>query len=176
MSNTPQGSGRGDLLGVHYAVRIFISTTILWAILRLWADVSPIWAISSMIAVSDPNVSGALQTFWGRITNAMLGCITGLAFLALGSGHDWKLPFALATSVLLSAYVVRIPVMWRQAPITAAIVIAGGLSHHSKRAGMEDGVMRVGEVMLGCVVGLAVTWAMHTIWPPKAEAKEAPQP
>jgi hypothetical protein len=46
----------GDWLGVHVAVRIFVATTVLWILLRLWADTSPIWAISSMIAVSDPPV------------------------------------------------------------------------------------------------------------------------
>jgi hypothetical protein len=74
--------------------------------------------------------------------------------------------------VLVSAYVVRIQVMWRQAPITAAIVIAGSLTEHSKLHGVEDGLKRVGEVMLGCVVGLLVTLLMSRIWPlPEAAPK-----
>jgi uncharacterized membrane protein YccC len=55
--------------------------------------------------------------------------------------------------------------MWRQAPITAAIIIAAGLTHHSKLSGVEIGLGRVGEVLLGCVVGLLVTWLMSKIWP-----------
>jgi len=38
--------------------------------------------------------------------------------------------------------------MWRQAPITAAIVISGGLEHHSKLSGIEEGLHRVAEVLL----------------------------
>jgi hypothetical protein len=55
--------------------------------------------------------------------------------------------------------------MWRQAPITAAIVIASGVSSHSKLTGVESGVHKVGEVVFGCVVGLVVSWAMSRLWP-----------
>jgi uncharacterized membrane protein YccC len=114
----------------------------------------------------------AVLTFRGRILNTLLGCLTGLVFLALGRS-EIKLPLAMAATVLLSSYVVRIPTMWRQAPITAAIVIAGGLQHHDKLSGFEQGLRRVGEVLFGCVVGLAVSWLLSKVWPlpgpPKAE-------
>jgi hypothetical protein len=55
--------------------------------------------------------------------------------------------------------------MWRQAPITAAIVIAAGLTHHSKLTGVEHGLHKVAEVIFGCLVGLVVTWAMSKVWP-----------
>jgi len=162
----PRSPAPGNWLGVHFAVNIFIATTILWLLLRLAAGLNPIWAISSMIAASDPNVKDALRTFWGRIINAALGCATGLFFLIVGRGGEWTLPLALSVTVLLSAYVVRVQVMWRQAPITAALVIAAVLTRHSEMTAAEVGLRRVGEVMLGCVVGLTVTWLMDKIWSP----------
>jgi uncharacterized membrane protein YccC len=155
----------GDWVGVHFAVNIFIATTLLWLILRAAAGLDPIWAISSMLAASDPNVKQAVRTFHGRVINAALGCVTGILFLAMGGASAWKLPVALSATVLLNTYVVRVQVMWRQAPITAALIIAAGLVHHSQRSPVEVGLMRVGEVMLGCVVGLVVAWAMSKIWP-----------
>ncbi len=167
MSDEPKTETKfHDLLGVHFAVRIFVATAALWLILDLLGDNNPIWAISSMIAVSDPEVSLAFQTFRGRITNALLGCAVGLPFLLIGGSREWILPFALATTVLVSSYLVHVPVMWRQAPITAAIVVASGIHHRSRVQGLEAGLMRVGEVMLGCVVGLLVTYAISKIWPP----------
>jgi uncharacterized membrane protein YccC len=164
---------KGDLLGVHLAVNIFIATTVLWLLLRLGADTSPIWAISAMIPALDPQMKQAVTNFRGRIFNALLGCATGLLFLLVGGTSEWKLPLALSATVLLSSYVVRIPAMWRQAPITAAIIIAAGLTHHSKLSGVEIGLRRVGEVMLGCVMGLLVTWLMSKIWPlPETGNKE----
>jgi uncharacterized membrane protein len=67
--------------------------------------------------------------------------------------------------VLVSSYFVRIPNMWRQAPITAAIVIASGLAQHSKVTGVEQGLSRVAEVFLGCLVGIIVSWVMSHVWP-----------
>ena len=64
--------------------------------------------------------------------------------------------------------------MWRQAPITAALVIAAGLSHESKLTAIEIGAQRVGEVLLGCCVGLAVSWGMSMLWPPPEPKKAAP--
>jgi hypothetical protein len=66
---------------------------------------------------------------------------------------------------MLSSYIVRVPVMWRQAPITAAIVVASGIEHHSQEVSVEIGLRRVGEVLFGCLLGLAVSWLISKIWP-----------
>ncbi len=155
---------RDDPRGVHYAVSIFAATTLLWIIVKKYCDAKPIWSISSMVATSDPQVKQALQTFQGRIINTLLGCAVGLVIIALGR-TEWELPFGMALTVLLSSYVVRFPTMWRQAPITAAIVIAGTLAHHEKLSGMQQGIERVGEVLLGCIVGMAVAWLVSKVWP-----------
>jgi len=55
--------------------------------------------------------------------------------------------------------------MWRQGPITAAFVISAGLEYHSRSHGLQAGVTRMSEVLFGCVVGLAVAWAVSVIWP-----------
>jgi hypothetical protein len=51
------------------------------------------------------------------------------------------------------------------APITAAIIIASELERHSKIGGIELRARHVAEVLLGCVVGVAVSWAMSKPWP-----------
>jgi uncharacterized membrane protein YccC len=153
-----------DLRGVHYAVSIFIATTILWILVKEVGDANPIWAVSSMVATSDPQVKQAMATLCGRVLNTLLGCAVGLVFVWLGH-TAWQLPFAMAVTVILSSYYVRIPAMWRQAPITAAIVIAGGLQHHQKLTAMEQGMHRVVEVLLGCLVGIVVAWGLSKVWP-----------
>ncbi len=161
-----------DLVGVRFALNVSIGTTIVWISLTQIADTNPIWAIASMIAASDPQVKQAVRTFRGRIINALVGCGVGLFFLVVGGMGPWTLPLALAFSVLISSYVIRVQVMWRQAPITAAIVIAGGLEH-SRLTGVEKGLHKVAEVIFGCVVGLLVSLAMSRIWPIR-EAKPKP--
>ena len=153
-----------DLHGVHYALNIFLATTVLWLIVKGIGDSNPIWATSSMVATSDPQMKQSIATFRGRIINTLLGCAIGLLFIALGH-TDWQLPTALALAVLVSTYGVKVQNMWRQAPITAAIVIAGNLQHHDKLQALERGGVRVGEVLFGCVVGIGTAWVLSKLWP-----------
>jgi uncharacterized membrane protein YccC len=154
-----------DLRGVHFALNVFNGTTALWLLLRYSAGVNPIWAIASMIAASEPIMGDALRMFRASLINTAVGCAVGLAVLAAGGSSEWTLPIAISIAVLVSSYIVRIPNMWRQAPITAAIVIASGLAQHSKLTGVEQGLSRVAEVFLGCLVGIIVSWLMAHLWP-----------
>ncbi len=153
-----------QFLGVHLAVNIFIGSTLLWLLLRVAAGLNPIWAIASLVAASDPEVKKALANFRARMLNAFFGCAVGLAFLAVGGSSEWKLPLAMAISALVSTYVVRVPTMWRQCPITAALVVASSLTQHSSLTGAEIGLRRVGEILLGCAFGVVVSWAMSHVW------------
>jgi uncharacterized membrane protein YccC len=117
-------------------------------------------------------IKQAAKTFRVRIVNALVGSVVGLIFLVAGRSSEWKLPLALAVTVLLSTYVVRVQVMWRQATITAAIIIAAGLTRHSELTALEFGIGRVGEVLLGCLVGFGISWLMSRIWPPRETKPE----
>jgi uncharacterized membrane protein YccC len=156
---------KGDMHGIHYAVSIAIATAVLWVCVHELAEVNPIWAISSMVATSDPLMKTAILTFRARIINTLVGCAVGLVFIAVGGGRVITLPLAMAVTVLLSSYVIRIQTMWRQAPIAAAFVIAAGLQHHSRLPGLRAGASRVAEVLFGCVVGLVVAWLVSVVWP-----------
>ena len=154
-----------DLLGVRFAINVFIASAILWYTLRHIADTNPIWSIASMVAASEPQVKEAARMFRSRLINVLVGCGVGLLFLVVGGSSEWKLPLALAVAVLISSYVIHVQTMWRQAPITAALVIATGLMHHDKLSGIENGLHKVGEVLFGCLMGLVVSWVMSRLWP-----------
>ncbi len=156
---------KGDMHGIHYAVSIFFATGILWVCVHMMAKANPVWAISSMVATSDPLMKQALAFFRSRIINTMVGCAVGLLFIAIGGERLITLPLAMAVTVLLSSYVVRIQTMWRQAPISAAFVISAGLEYHSRKHGFIAGVGRMSEVLFGCVVGILVAWLMSVVWP-----------
>jgi len=164
---------QGDIAGVRFAVNVFVASAILWFLLRHVADTNPIWAIASMVAASEPQVKEAARMFRSRIINVLVGCSVGLLFLVVGGSSEWKLPLALAVTVLVSSYVVHVQTMWRQAPITAAIVIASGLEHHSKLSGVEHGLHKVAEVLLGCLMGLLVSFLMSKLWPLRDAGKKA---
>lgn len=162
------------LLGVRFAINVFIATTIVWFTLRRFGVSNPIWAIASMVAAADPQPEEARRMFRCRLVNVLVGCAVGFAMLLIGDRSDWMLPFALAVAVLISSYVVRIKTMWRQAPITAAIVLAAGISQGAKAAGIASGLHKVAEVVFGCIVGLLVSWLMSKAWliPPPGKRDE----
>src|SRR5208283_4420343 len=156
---------RGDMHGIHYAVSIFFATAVLWLVVHKIGRANPVWAISSMVATSDPLMKQALLIFRSRIINTLVGCAIGLAFIAIGGSRLITLPLAMAVAVLVSSYLVRIQTMWRQTPISTAFVIAAGLESHSRIHGLQAGAQRTSEVLFGCVVGLAVAWIVSAVWP-----------
>lgn len=165
---------KGDAHGIHYAVSIFFATALLWFLVHEMAKRDPVWAISSMVATSDPLMKQAVMLFRARITNTLVGCAVGLLFIAIGGTRLIMLPLAtrlimlalaMAVTVLLSSYVVRVPTMWRQAPISAAFVISAGLEYHSRKHGLIAGVGRMNEVLFGSIIGVVVAWIVSVVWP-----------
>lgn len=156
---------KGNPLGVRFAINAFIGTTALWLLVTYLTDSNPIWSILSMITAIEPVVKDAVRMFQTRLLNALVGCAVGFSVLIVGGSIAWKLPIAISLAILVSTYVVRVETMWRQAAVTAAIVIASGLRFDSKLGGVEQGLRNVVHVIVGCLVGLIVSWVMVHLWP-----------
>lgn len=152
------------LIGLRFAINVALATTIVWYVLKAIDDSRAIWAIASMVAASDPQPGEARRMFKCRLVNVAVGSAAGLVFLVVGGNRSWVLPLAMATAVLLSAYVVRVKTMWRQAPITTAIVIAAAVANNSSTVGIVQGLHKVAEVVFGCVVGITVSLVMSKVW------------
>lgn len=165
------------ILAIRFAINVAIATWIVWTTVRLVNDTNPIWAIASMVAASDPQPVEARRMFKARLVNVAVGCLVGLAFLIVGGAQQWMLPISLAVTVLVSSFVIRMKTMWRQAPITAAVVIAAAINHGSATTGLKYGLHKVAEVVFGCFVGLVVSWAMSKLWliRPSSEFQSASQ-
>jgi uncharacterized membrane protein YccC len=159
------GLSYDHVLGLRFAVNVFIATIIVWQTLSYFGNDKPIWAIASMVASSEPEPEEARRLFRSRVINVLVGCGVGFAFLLFGvGGKAWTLPLALATTVVVSTWFVRVKTMWRQAPITAAIVIAAALSTQSTQHGVEQGLLKVGQVLFGSFVGMLVSWVTAHFW------------
>jgi len=162
--------------GLQYASRIFIGSTLPWYFLQVLADTNPIWAISSMIAVTEGQLHVARANFRARISNTCIGGAVGLVFLILAGPRHWVLPLALAVTVLVSAYLIRVPTYWRIAPVTAALVVASSVQEHSRQGGLHVGLHRVGEVILGSAIAVIVAFTLAKIWTPGDSGSQAKQP
>jgi uncharacterized membrane protein YccC len=158
------GLSQEHLVGVRFAINVALATTIVWQTLRAIGNNNPIWAIASMVAASDPDPEEAHRMFKSRLVNVAVGCGIGLTFLLIGGSENWILPLAMAAAVLVSSFVVRVKTMWRQAPITAAVVIAAAVVNGSPTVGMVQGLRKVAAVVFGCLVGMVVSIAMSKVW------------
>lgn len=158
------GLSHADPTGFRFAVNVFIAASIVWFTLRPLGLTDAAWAIASMIAVSDPQPEQSRRFFHGRFINVLIGCCVGFCLLLAGIRSDWMVPSALALTVLISSYLVRVKTMWRQAPITAALVIAAGITSGSAQIGITRGLYKVSEVLFGCVVGVLVSWTTSKLW------------
>jgi len=166
-----------DTMGLHYAARILVSSSLLWFVLTVIAEQNPIWAISSMVAVTEPDLRVARTNFRARIANTMIGGVMGLGFLLLAGPRAWVLPIAMAATVLVSSYVVHVQTYWKIAPITAALVMASSLEHHTRLGGEEAGARRLAEVIFGSATAVVVAFVFSRVWPPPipADAEGGPR-
>ena len=158
------GLSSEHLVGLRFAINVALATTIVWNVLQAMGDSNPIWAIASMVAASDPQPEEARRLFKCRLINVAVGSAAGLVSLLVAGTENWILPLALAATVLVSSYVVRIKTMWRQAPITAAVVIAAAITTDSQAIGIAQGLHKVAEVVFGCLVGVTVSLVMSKVW------------
>src|SRR6516164_4180925 len=157
---------KADPVGVHYALRILLGGTALWLLLHYLADTNPVWAISSMIACTEPHLQSTRINFQARLANTCIGGAMGLVFVLVAGPRHVVLPLALGATVLVSSYVFQVPRYWRIAPTTAALVVASSLERESRKIGLEVSVHRVAEVMLGSFMAVAVAFVMSKIWEP----------
>lgn len=155
----------------RFAANVFVGSAFVWAVLSRFEGVSPIWAIAAMVASTDPQVDVARRMIRSRLINVGVGAGVGLVFMLVGGSNPWSLPLALVATVLVSSYLVKIPTMWRQAPITAALVIASGLSQESASAGFQVAALKVAEVVFGCFVGLGASRLFERVWPLPVDAE-----
>jgi len=86
---------KGDMHGIHYAASIFVATGVLWILVRDVAHTDPIWAVSSMVATSDPLMKQAVLGFRARIINTLVGCVIGILFIIIGGSKLITLPIAM---------------------------------------------------------------------------------
>lgn len=147
------------LSGLRYAVRVLLSGGIVWFVLGVLAHTNPLWGLISAVVVTDLKVQSAMNNFVSRMLNTLIGCGIGLGFLKLFGASAWVVLLAMALAIIVSADLVKVPISWRIAPITAAIVMTPAYMSHSPHAGLEAALQRTGEVVIGSAVAVLVSVA-----------------
>ncbi len=147
------------LSGLRYAIRMLISGVIVWLILSAVCKVDPLWGLISSVVVTEVKVESAWNAFVSRLLNTVIGSLVALGFLKFAGASEWSVLAAMAVSTVVSSDLVKVPISWRIAPITAAIVMLPAYTSHSPHAGLAAALQRTGEVIIGSAVAVAVSYA-----------------
>jgi uncharacterized membrane protein YccC len=128
-------------------------------ILAVIFKVDPLWGLISSVVVTEVKAASAWNAFVSRLMNTLIGCAVGVAFLKFFGASEWSVLLAMALSTIVSSDLVKVPISWRIAPITAAIVMLPAYASHSAHAGLTAALQRTGEVVIGSAVAVAVSYA-----------------
>lgn len=146
------------LQGLRYATRILLSGVLVWLILSAGLKADPLWGLISAVVVTEVKVESAWKAFVSRLLNTVIGCGVALLFLRFAGSSEWSVLGAMAVSTVVSSDLIKVPISWRIAPITAAIVMFPAYSSHSRHAGLEAALQRSTEVVIGSAVAVGVSW------------------
>jgi uncharacterized membrane protein YccC len=120
-------------------VRILIGCVIVWFVLQRIHHPNPLWALISVIIVTEPELSAAFLAFNSRIVNTLIGCAVGLSFLYLLGPSYWSILLGIIVSVIICTSLIRVP-------------------GSGRAAGLAVAIDRTEEVLLGSAVALLITY------------------
>jgi|SRR5271165_1946675 len=143
--------------GIGYAIRILAGTAIVWLALYHIKGVDPLWAIISVVVVSEPELGTAVLAFKSRVANTLIGCAVGLVFLFTLGPAAWSVLLGMAVSVIICTSFIRVPLSWKIAPITVALMMTPSVLNHSVSAGLPTALRRTAEVLFGSAVAVCVS-------------------
>jgi uncharacterized membrane protein YccC len=149
--------------GLQYAVRILIGCVIVWFVLDRINHPNPLWALISVIIVTEPELSAAFLAFNSRIVNTLIGCAVGLSFLYVLGPSRWSILLGIIVSVIVCTSFIRVPGSWRVAPVTVAILMTPSVLGGGRAAGLATAIDRTEEVLLGSAVALLITYVASPI-------------
>ena len=158
VSSPVPGATAGPIAGLELAVRILIGAGLVWLLVKSLGHRDPLWAMISVVIVSDAELGATVIAFRGRAVNTIIGCAVGLIFLYVLGPASWSILLAMSAAVLISTssrYTVN---AWRIAPVTVVLVMMPGILQGSRVAGTPIAITRTVEVLLGSAVAVIVSW------------------
>jgi uncharacterized membrane protein YccC len=144
-------------LSLAYALKIALATLLVWPALSAVGIEQPVWAVVTIAAVSDPNLTAAKQLVINRVTNTLVGCVVAILTVVLFGSTLTAMIGALAVSVVLVTSIEHYPTNWRLAPITVAILMGGAVGG-SQQVALHLAWLRASEIICGSLAALLMAW------------------
>lgn len=148
--------------GLSYALRILLGCIIVWITLSCFNDSRKVWALISVIVVSEPDYQAIRNASISRVINTIVGCLLGLLFVYAFGIHVWSLMAGITVAVVLATSFNKYPSSWKLAPVTVIIVMMPALVENATvKDAMTVALLRTGEVLFGCFVAFLLSLLFH---------------
>ena len=140
-----------------YVFRILVGIIIVWVTLNYFHDNKKVWALISVIIVSDPDFENVRNSALTRVINTLTGCVLGIFFIYFTGVNFISLMLAVTVAVIISTSFKNYPSSWKLAPATVAIIMVSAISESSPVKGaMEIALARTAEVLFGSAVAFVL--------------------
>lgn len=143
-----------------YASKILLGAMIAWYGLSWCGIENPIWAVITVIIISDPSLTTTFDLAKARAINTVVGCTFGLSSLLLFGYSPLSTMLTVTLTVMIVTMIERYPTNWRLAPVTVIILMDAGRLATTHEEEIRYVLMRAGEIGVGCCIalGLAVLY------------------
>jgi len=139
-----------------YAVNIFLATNLCWYGLVWLGANNPIWAIITVILVSDHDFGTAMYLSKVRALNTVVGCVISLVSLTIFGYSPWASFLTVMATILFITSIENYPANWRLAPVTVAIIMDASRNATTYHDEIRNAIIRTGEITAGCIAALAI--------------------
>lgn len=148
---------------LFYSAKTFLGAAICWYGLAWLGVANPIWAVITVIIVSDADLSGTATLAKARVINTAVGCASGIVSLLLFGYSPLICLLTAAVTVLFVTSLQYYPANWRLAPVTVIILMDSGRQAVGKETSILYALMRTAEIGVGCIVALLLAFAFSRI-------------
>jgi len=158
---------------VLYASKTFVGAFLCWYGLTALGLKDPIWAVITVIIVTDPDLKTTKMLAKTRAINTAVGCVFGLMSLLIFGYVPWICLTTAALTVFVITLIEHYPSNWRLAPVTVVILMDAGRTAANRQDVMIYAMTRMLEIGAGCIVALSLAGAYTYLFSRKSGERTA---
>ncbi|HTP99403.1 MAG TPA: FUSC family protein [Casimicrobiaceae bacterium] len=157
-----------------YMIKLLTGSLVVWYGLRAAGIHEPIWAMISLIVVTEPALDLAKRNFRARVVNTVNGTVVACAALWIFGATFGAMLASMIVATMIAMSFENYPNNWRLAPNTTVVLMSAALAGTGFSDEVRLAMLRVAEVMTGSTVALLQTivyaWVMKRIGDHDADA------
>ena len=153
-----------------YATKTLLGGLICWYGLSFLGVDDPIWAVITVIIVSDADIRATLNSAMARTINTTVGCAVGMTTMLLFGYSPQAGLVAAGFTVFAILLIDKYPSNWRLAPATVVILMDAGRLAADYHQGIIYALLRFAEIIVGCAVAIALAWVYSRIFAHESQA------